>query len=111
MASARLRPAPTSSAPSPQYNPETNTAAAPSEALRLTSVLARKVHNLKYVPKAARRSWAQCVALTAAAVFWHNNEQAWAEWHMLAQGLLWAPAKQDPTFKQQLAAIIRRRCK
>ena len=85
-------------------------AAAQNTVTDLSNVLERKVNTLKFVPKAARFSWAQCVALTAAAVVWHNNEQAWTEWHMLAKSVLWAPPRQDATFKQQLPAIIRRRC-
>ena len=46
------------------------------------------INTKAYVPKGAKKLWAQCVASALNQISGHGDDKAWREWHMLPKPVL-----------------------
>eukprot|EP00663_Eupelagonemidae_sp_cell21sb_P002425 gene2425-6386_t len=42
-------------------------------------IYATRINTQKYVPRAARGTWTECISTALANAIWHNTEAAWTE--------------------------------
>eukprot|EP00664_Eupelagonemidae_sp_cell27_P010445 gene10445-4870_t len=91
--------------------------AAPTEPLAvgaplppLDEVFTRNVRTCKYVPKAARAAWCECLSTTVASAVWHNTDPAWTELAMLAKAVLCAAPRGGKGHRDKLGTFTRLRC-
>ena len=78
------------------------------EASRLpsfASIMSRRVHVLKHVPKTCRLSWAQALTRALARASTYNTLEAWTELLMLPKTVLVAPGRRGRKHKHKAAAF------
>eukprot|EP00663_Eupelagonemidae_sp_cell21sb_P000220 gene220-2251_t len=69
-----------------------------------------RVSTQKYVPRAARAIWTECITTTLAGAVWHNTEAAWTELAMLPKAVLCAAPRAGKAHRQQAGTFTRLRC-
>ena len=77
----------------------------------LEEVFTLRIPTKAYVPKAARKDWAQCLAASLSRVRHYNDEKAWIELLSLPQMVLRAPDRGGCKNKRREGADVRSRCR
>ena len=54
----------------------------------LDEIFSSRIATVKYVPKAARVAWGECLTSALSAAFHYNTTAAWTELAMLAKAVL-----------------------
>ena len=102
----RCRPASRASATSRPARLESPDSSLPS----FSEIMSSGWVTLRHVPKAARATWAQCLARAVATAVGRNTVAAWQELLLLPKAVLVAPRRGGARHRAQAAQAVRRRC-